>query len=140
MLIKVKNIQVLQYLISFLIIFSTINNIARSNRESVLKTFNLLTVEQLLLYFIYKQTYISMNYKIYIVLPSFSIMNICKSLKLYKIEIYSELNCIADQNSVDIGLKILRIKLKSNTIRYLQINSLPRHSNLKRTQQKQDQL
>ena len=35
------------------------------NRESALETFNLLTVKQLLLYFIYKQTYTSVNYKFY---------------------------------------------------------------------------
>ena len=47
------------------LLFSNLSNITWSNRESVLEKFNLLTVEQLLLYFIYKQTYTSINYKFY---------------------------------------------------------------------------
>ena len=65
------------------LLFSTINNITRLNREPVLENLGLLTVEQLLVYFIFKQTYTSVNYKFY----SCSNTNMCISLKLYKIDI-----------------------------------------------------
>ena len=67
--------------------FFSINNITISNCEPVLEIFNLLTVEQLGLYFKYKTHIPASN--INSIIPSFSIINICKGLKLYKIEIYS---------------------------------------------------
>ena len=52
MWIKVKNIWVLQNLISSTTFyFFNINNITQSNHESVLEKIKLLTVKQLLLYF-----------------------------------------------------------------------------------------
>ena len=66
---------------SYHFLFSNINNITRSNRELVLETINLLTVEQLLLYFTHKLTYTSINYKFY----SYSVIFNYKYIQMSKI-------------------------------------------------------
>ena len=48
------------------------SNIKKLNHEQVLETFDLLTVEQLLLYFIFKQTYTRIKYKFYSYLVTFN--------------------------------------------------------------------
>ena len=78
--------------------------------ESVLEAFNLLTVKQLLLYFMYKQTYTSINNKFY----NYSVFFNHKYVQKPKTKTYSQLNCICDQNSVEFSLKILKMKLKLN--------------------------